>query len=410
MISTSLTAAAFALIKRGAWTREEDGRLADAVGMYADNWTLVSNHVQTRTASQCRHRRSSLQMDKTPFSREEQKRLILATKAYAPEVWKEVMMGRQRLTESSMVAQVGGGSGGWWSSIARHLPGRTDGQCRSRWYQTFHPHTNREEWGEEEVGRLKRLVEAYGPDWVKVAGEIGTGRTRQQVKQTWTRVRRAVAKQARGEEREERKRKEKEEKAAAAAAAPAAEAAAAAGGAGKKKRKKGGRPRKPKPTADEVEAEKKRKMELARERRALARAKARKRGRGLSLEEESESESESSEEEEEEEEEEEGGEEGGGEEGGGGGGRPRRRRKAAAGAGKRRRGSVDSGGGGGGGGGREGGLEQVTGEMGGLAVTGREGGREGGEEDGGMLEPALPIMPLPPVVEQEQGVEGMEGV
>lgn len=44
------------LYKRGPWTVEEDGRLGEAVGMYADNWTLISQHVQSRTAAQCRFR------------------------------------------------------------------------------------------------------------------------------------------------------------------------------------------------------------------------------------------------------------------------------------------------------------------------------------------------------------------
>ncbi len=44
------------LYKRGGWTVDEDARLAEAVGMYADNWTLISQHVQSRTAAQCRFR------------------------------------------------------------------------------------------------------------------------------------------------------------------------------------------------------------------------------------------------------------------------------------------------------------------------------------------------------------------
>ena len=420
----ALAAASSALIKRGPWTRDEDGRLAAAVGMYADNWSLVSDHVATRTASQCRHRQSSLLMDKTPFSREEQKRLILATKAYAPEVW-EVMTGKQRPTESNLVPQEGGGSGGYWSHIARHLPGRTDGQCRSRWYQTFHPLTNRGDWGKEEVGRLKRLVEAYGPDWVKIAGEIGTGRTRQQVKQMWARMMRAEAKQTRKREKEEREGKEKEEMAVKKRKKGGAtedyedeqgrgvgggEGDGEGGGEGGKrvsaaKRNKGGRPRKPKPTAAEVAAEKRRKVEQARERRASGRAKTRKGGRGMSLEEE---ESGSSDEEGKEEEEEEEEEEWGKEEEGGGAGSVKGKR--------RRRGSMDGGGGGvrgGRGGGREeggGGVEQVTGEMGELTVTTRTRrgrGREGRREE--RVESALPTVPLPPLDEHEQEAE-LKGV
>ena len=50
------TVAVVHLYTKGAWAEDEDERLEEAVAMYADNWTLVSDHVQTRTAAQCRHR------------------------------------------------------------------------------------------------------------------------------------------------------------------------------------------------------------------------------------------------------------------------------------------------------------------------------------------------------------------
>jgi hypothetical protein len=53
---TALQQAGGGLYKKGTWMRDEDARLAEAVGMYADNWTLISQHVQTRTAAQCRFR------------------------------------------------------------------------------------------------------------------------------------------------------------------------------------------------------------------------------------------------------------------------------------------------------------------------------------------------------------------
>lgn len=202
------------LINRGPWTAEEDERLGTGVALYADNWTLVAEHVGTRSASQCRHRQNSRELNKEAFSREEQKRLILATKAYASEVWREVKEGRQKLTGGSLKAEVGVGGGGWWRSVANHLPGRSDVQCRSRWYQTLHPHTNRGDWSEEEVGRLRALVETHGPNWVKIAGEMGSGRTRQQVKQMHSRLVREDTRREKAREKEkeaERVRKEQRE-------------------------------------------------------------------------------------------------------------------------------------------------------------------------------------------------------
>ncbi|EKU22827.1 myb-like dna-binding domain containing protein, partial [Nannochloropsis gaditana CCMP526] len=103
---------------------------------------------------------------------------------------------------------------GWWRSVANHLPGRSDVQCRSRWYQTLHPHTNRGDWSEEEVGRLRALVETHGPNWVKIAGEMGSGRTRQQVKQMHSRLVREETRREKAREKEkeaERVRKEQRE-------------------------------------------------------------------------------------------------------------------------------------------------------------------------------------------------------
>ena len=44
------------LFQTGKWTVDEDQRLAEAVALYSDNWTLVAQHVETQTANQCRLR------------------------------------------------------------------------------------------------------------------------------------------------------------------------------------------------------------------------------------------------------------------------------------------------------------------------------------------------------------------
>ena len=59
-----------------------------------------------------------------------------------------------------------------WSKVARHVPGRTDPQCRERWTGKLDPTLNNSEWTEEEsqvsppadaprvAARLRRLGSA----------------------------------------------------------------------------------------------------------------------------------------------------------------------------------------------------------------------------------------------------------
>lgn len=110
------------------------------------------------------HSRASQLMNKTPFSREEQMRVVCAAVSYCPESWaapgdkqtaaailRAVQGGEGEEDEGSVMAPGGGGKrkdgeeeegdgeggqgnggkyGSAWTALAMHLPTRTDAQCR----------------------------------------------------------------------------------------------------------------------------------------------------------------------------------------------------------------------------------------------------------------------------------------
>ncbi|KAG1171261.1 hypothetical protein G6F70_005088 [Rhizopus microsporus] len=56
-----------------------------------------------------------------------------------------------------------------WSKIADMLEGRTDDQCAKRWRESLDPSIDRSEWTAEEDKRLMEKYEEYGSQWQKIA-------------------------------------------------------------------------------------------------------------------------------------------------------------------------------------------------------------------------------------------------
>ncbi|KAK4218912.1 hypothetical protein QBC37DRAFT_164731 [Rhypophila decipiens] len=63
-----------------------------------------------------------------------------------------------------------------WCSVAAHLPGRNNKDCRKRWhYSIAHGHTIRKgTWTREEDQRLRDAVVIHGTRWSKIAQVVGT--------------------------------------------------------------------------------------------------------------------------------------------------------------------------------------------------------------------------------------------
>ncbi|KAG0262986.1 hypothetical protein BG011_009484 [Mortierella polycephala] len=58
---------------------------------------------------------------------------------------------------------------GQWSKIAERIPGRTDDQCAKRWRESLDPRIDRAEWTPEDDVILLQKFEEYGTQWQKIA-------------------------------------------------------------------------------------------------------------------------------------------------------------------------------------------------------------------------------------------------
>ncbi|KAL9642120.1 hypothetical protein ABK040_007125 [Willaertia magna] len=147
---------------RSKWTKEEDMKLIEAVKLYGEkNWQQIASHLEGRTGQQCLHRWLKTldpKIKKGKWTVEEDKRLIMAVHAYPPNNW---------------------------VLVQRHVPGRTDVQCRERWCNILNPTLNVGPWTKEEDERLKQAIKEYGlGNWSKIA-EVMHPRTDNQCWRRW---------------------------------------------------------------------------------------------------------------------------------------------------------------------------------------------------------------------------------
>lgn len=62
-----------------------------------------------------------------------------------------------------------------WREIAKQIPGRSNKDCRKRWWNSLAGATAKGAWSPEEDRRLFDAVQKYGTNsWMKVAGAVGT--------------------------------------------------------------------------------------------------------------------------------------------------------------------------------------------------------------------------------------------
>ncbi|KAL4971569.1 hypothetical protein BDW66DRAFT_163587 [Aspergillus desertorum] len=61
-----------------------------------------------------------------------------------------------------------------WHDIAAFLPGRTNKDCRKRWYGTAGAKVKKGPWTETEDARLRKAIERHGTKWAVVASVVGT--------------------------------------------------------------------------------------------------------------------------------------------------------------------------------------------------------------------------------------------
>lgn len=74
-----------------------------------------------------------------------------------------------------------------WRELAKSVPGRTNKDCRRRWWNSLAGLTSKGQWSESEDERMLAAFAKYGPQWTLVAAAVGT-RHPDQCSSHWTQV------------------------------------------------------------------------------------------------------------------------------------------------------------------------------------------------------------------------------
>ncbi|BEI80522.1 hypothetical protein CcaverHIS002_0110510 [Cutaneotrichosporon cavernicola] len=76
------------------------------------------------------------------------------------------------------------GPGSQWSKISAGLSGRTNKDCRKRWFHSLDPRVRKGRWSPDEDDLLRKLYAELGPQWKAIALRI-PGRKDDQVSKRW---------------------------------------------------------------------------------------------------------------------------------------------------------------------------------------------------------------------------------
>ncbi|KAL0078237.1 hypothetical protein F4703DRAFT_1797256 [Phycomyces blakesleeanus] len=78
-----------------------------------------------------------------------------------------------------------------WSKIADMLEGRTDDQCAKRWRESLDPSIDRSDWSAEEDARLMEKYDLFGSQWQRIA-QFFDGRPGLHCRNRWRKLQRMV--------------------------------------------------------------------------------------------------------------------------------------------------------------------------------------------------------------------------
>lgn len=154
-------------INKTAWSPKENNKLMKLVKRYGKYgfWEKIAVELgSNRTVSQC-------------FSH------------YQSQVNKQKTKAKWTKTEDRLLAQLVRSLGPRnWQQVAYMLGDRTGSQCLQRWEKVLNPAIRRTRWTEEEDTVLRNSVEVYGlGNWTKVQKHI-PGRTDMQCRERWVNV------------------------------------------------------------------------------------------------------------------------------------------------------------------------------------------------------------------------------
>ena len=153
------------------WTKEEDARLEEGVKLFKiPHWSLIANHVKTRTNKMCAQRwRYALRpenksINKGTWSKEEDQSLRRVASKY------EIKNERA------------------WDMISESMGfTRSNIQCRERWINFLDPTLNLGPWTTEEDARLRSLYKECGNCWKKFTSEF-VGRSAMHIRRRFENV------------------------------------------------------------------------------------------------------------------------------------------------------------------------------------------------------------------------------
>jgi len=94
---------------RNPWTPKEDAKLMELMKKYGQSWAMISSHLPGRTGKQVRDR-------------------------FLNKLRPGVRLGDWSPAEDELLVRLCREVGNRWSLIATHLPGRTEGQVKNRFY------------------------------------------------------------------------------------------------------------------------------------------------------------------------------------------------------------------------------------------------------------------------------------
>jgi hypothetical protein len=144
--------------KMGKWTKEEDEILKELVLVYGGKcWKKVAEHIKGRTEIQCLHRWTKILQPglvKGPWTIQEDRKLITWVKKFGPKKW---------------------------SQCSEYIKGRSDKQCRERWFNCLNPKVKKGNWNAEEDYKIFFLYKKYGSKWAQIANFF-EGRSENSVK------------------------------------------------------------------------------------------------------------------------------------------------------------------------------------------------------------------------------------
>ncbi|KAF8972883.1 hypothetical protein BGZ46_009981 [Entomortierella lignicola] len=81
---------------------------------------------------------------------------------------------------------------GQWSKIAERIQGRTDDQCAKRWRESLDPDIDRAAWTPEDDNLLLQKFEEYGTQWQKIAALSFPGRPGLHCRNRWRKIQRSL--------------------------------------------------------------------------------------------------------------------------------------------------------------------------------------------------------------------------